>query len=134
MKKLILLCFYLGLVILTTACEKKTQLFLNDEPITRNNVLEGQTAFALNSKIYYLLVSKKPLKADFIRVQVSQSSNKGPVDSYNIVWANDYKIIKQNVYFYHDYFVPNSRGKFLIQIFDKNNYYKPLAYSIFWVR
>lgn len=135
MKKLVLiLCFFICFL---TGCDNvksnDTTILFNDEPFSKDNFNKVKTVFKAGERIYYLFVTGKEIKSPYIRVQVSSVVDKSAYLYYKPVWAGDYKVMLDEMYFYTNYVVMNSKGKYLIQIFGRDNLHKPLAFAFFIV-
>ncbi len=112
----------------------KTGILFNTEAITVDNVMNSSKTFKKGERVYYLFISDKQIKAQFIRVQIIKASDKVPRNAFSIVYANDFMINRDSLNYYHDYFVIHSSGHYFMQIFDKNNLIKPLARNDFVIK
>jgi len=52
---------------------------------------------------------------------------------YKPFWSGDYKLMKDEVYYYTNYVVIHSKGKYLMQVFPIDRLEKPLAFAFFVV-
>ncbi len=110
-------------------------IIFNDVPFNPATVENYKTTFKRSEPIYWLFMAKKPIKADFIEIQVISATHKtGYLTVTGIVYSHDYRIDKDNPHFYTDYFVIHSPGHYYMQIFDKNQLLKPLVAADFYVR
>lgn len=110
-------------------------IIFNDVPFTRESVANYKTSFQKGEKIYWLFMSKKPIKAEFIELQVVSATHKsGFTTLTGIVYSHDYRINKDNPHYYTDYVVIHSPGHYYMQIFDKNKLVKPLTIADFFVK
>ena len=136
MKKYLTILIFLVLSagIFTGCGDKKTAgILFNNEPITRENLKHASRSFEAGKRIYYLFYSPKKINAEFIRVQVGKTVDTAPKGGYNVVWSNDYRIMKQNVFYYYDNFTLYLPGRYVMQVFDVNNLSEPLAWNYFYV-
>ena len=116
-------------------CNKeKAGILFNKEPITKDTVMHASRTFDAGEKIYYLFYSPEKLTTEFIRVQVFKACDKTPVGGYSIVWTCDYRIMKQNMYYYYNNFVLHNPGRYVMQIFGVDNLAEPLAWNYFYVK
>ena len=134
MKRLVLvLC--LGIFFLTGCREKeRANIIFNADPITKETVMHPSTTFAEGQRIYYLFFTPKKLKTEFIRVQVFTAGDTINRGGYKIYWTNDYRIMKQNMYYYYNNFTIHKKGRYVMQIFGIDDLGKPLAFNEFFVR
>ena len=110
-------------------------IIFNDVPFTRETVGNYSTTFHRGEKIYWLLMAKKPIKAEYIGIQVLSASHKsGFTTITGIAYSHDYRINKDNPHYYTDYFVIHAPGHDYMQIFDKNKLKKPLTVANFYVK
>ena len=134
MKKIILLLILL--VFICTACKdkEKANIIFNAEPISQNTVMHPSRVFADGQRIYYLFFTPEKLESKFIRVQICKVGDTINRGGYSIFWTNDYRVMKQNMYYYTNHFVIHTKGRYLMQIFSLDNLGKPLAYNEFWIK
>lgn len=127
---IILLCMFC-----LTACKKAEQsgILFNKEPISVDNARNFSRKFEVGQRIYYLFYTPKKIKTEFIRVQVFKASSNTHLGGYSIVWSCDYRIMKQNMYYYYNNFVLHSAGRYVMQIFSVDNLSEPLAWNYFYV-
>jgi len=135
MKKIIIFCF---LLFFSTGCSALSRIvdsviIFNDEPFSKDNFNQIKTNFYTGQRIYYLFASPKKLKTPYIRVQISSVVDKTHTLFYKPYWSSDYKLMKDEVYYYTDYVVIHSRGKYLMQIFRRDDLHHPLAFAFFVV-
>lgn len=124
------------ILLFCSGCEQKEKanIIFNSEPITKETVMHPSREFAEGQKIYYLFFTPKKLETKFIRVQVFKVSDTVNRGGYTIYWTNDYRVMKQNMYYFYNNFTIHQKGRYVMQIFSINNLGKPLAYNEFWVR
>lgn len=133
MKKLLFIILFC-IITLTTGCGNKDGVIIfNDEPFSRDNFTQVKTNFKAGTRIYYLFATKKDLTSPYIRVQVSSVVDKTSHFFYKPYWSADYKLMKDEVNYYTNYVVINSRGKFLMQIFKEEDLHHPLVFAFFTV-
>ena len=134
-KKLkLILCLTLMLFTLTGCKDKEVGILFNAEPITKDNVLHASKTFEAGKRIYYLFYSHPEIKSQFIRVQVFKAGDTVAKGGYSIRWTGDYRIMKQNHYYYYNYFVLHEPGRYVMQLFSIDNLSIPLAWDYFYVR
>lgn len=135
MKKVIIFCF---LLLLTTGCMFQSRItdsviIFNNEPFSKDNFNQIKTNFKQGEKIYYLFASPRKFKSPYIRVQVSSVVDKTHTLFYKPYWSSDYKLMQDEVFYYSDYVVIHSKGKYLMQIFRRDDLNHPLAFAFFVV-
>ena len=110
-------------------------VIFNNVPFTQETAGNYTRTFNRGEKIYWLFMSKKPIKAQFIEVQVVSAVHKtGLTTISGIVYTHDYRIDKDNPHYYTDYFVIHTPGHYYMQVFDRNKLHKPLTIADFSVK
>lgn len=110
-------------------------IIFNNVPFTPETAQNYTRNFQRGEKIYWLFMSKKPIKAKYIGIQVVSTNHKtGWATVSGIVYSHDYRINKDSPHYYTDYFVIHSPGHYYMQIFDKNNLVKPITIADFYVK
>ena len=104
------------------------------EPITKDNLLHATRTLESGKRIYYLFYTPKKIKAEFIRIQVFKAGDNVAVGGYSIIFTQEKRVMKQNMYYYYDNFTLHQPGKYVMQVFDVNDITKPLAWNYFFVR
>lgn len=128
---ILILIFCLGLC----GCKKDDSLILfNSEPITKDTVLNNSKEFLAGRRIYYVFITQKPLKNELVRIQILKKDEKTTLAGVKIYWAQDFRLYKDQAYYYNDYIVLREPGMYIMQVFSKDNLEKPLAISDFYVR
>jgi len=134
-KKSILFSLILVVLLGLTGCTNyKAVILFNHLPITKETILNNSKEFTLGRKVYYILLVKKPLQSDIIRVQILKKDEKTDLAGVKIYYADDFKLYKDQVYYYNDYVVIREAGYYIMQIFSKDDMEQPLAVSDFYVR
>lgn len=140
MKK-VLIIFFLCVSVITsgylTPKEKKFKagIIFNSEPFTRETAGNYSKRFERGQRIYWLFMSKKDIKAQYIKVQVISATHKtGFATISGIAYTHDYKIDKDSPHYFTDYFVIHSAGHYYMQIFDRNMLFKPITIADFYVK
>jgi len=132
MKKLIIILILILFYI--TGCKERNNIIVfNDEPFSKDNFYQVKSNFRAGTRVYYLVATSKKLKPPYIRVQVSNVTDKVHTLFYKPIWASDYKLMKDEVYYYTNYFVMQGKGKYLIQIFRLDDLHHPLSFAFFTV-
>lgn len=131
MKKFLFLL--ISVVIFLTGCDRHSVIVFNDEPFSKDNFNKIKTDFKLGDRVYYLFATEKEMTCPYIRVQMSTITDKNHELFFKPMWAKDFKLMKDEMYFFTDYIVPNARGKYLIQVFRRDNLHKALGFAYFIV-
>ena len=84
-------------------------------------------------KLFSLIILCGLLVTEFIRVQIFKVGDNVPRGGYNIIMTNEYRIMKQNMYYYYNNFVIHSKGSYVMQVFSTDNLMNPLAKNFFFV-
>ena len=136
MKYLKIFTIIICLCLCLCGCKKKEEagILFNKEPITKANVMNASRTFEAGQRIYYLFYTPEKLTTEFIRVQVFKAADNSPVGGYSIIWTCDYRIMKQNMYYYYNNFVLHNPGKYVMQVFEIDNLSEPLAGNYFYVK
>lgn len=131
----VLILIALFSLILTGCSYYRTLIIFNNVPITKENVLSNASSFISGKKIYYLFMTEKKLKTDLIRVRVLKKEGKGNIkEPTAVVYSNDFRLSKAQVYYYDDYIVINDTGEFCMIIYSRYALDKPLAFADFRVK
>lgn len=126
----IILVFCLGFML--CACSKqKTIILFNQNPITKENLTENPNTFRADKRFYYIFISEKPLETPSIRVRIFKRDAKAYSKITKLVYSNDFRLSKDEVYYYTDYFVMNEAGQYCMFIYATNNLKNPLAVADF---
>lgn len=127
---LLLIC-----VFCSTACNRpKTLILFNNYPITKENLLNNSTEFKMDKRIYYIFLTDKPLDTKMVRVKIYKRDEKANFQVTKVVFANDFRLQKDQVYYYNDYVVMHDAGYYYMAIFAINSMDKPLATADFRVK
>lgn len=135
MKILKLILIFICLSFCLCGCSEKegAGILFNNEPINENNLLQSKRQFEVGKRIYYLFYSPKKIKAEFIRVQVFKAADNVALGGYSIIFTQEKRIMKQNMYYYYDNFTLHQSGRYVMQVFDVMDITKPLAWNYFYV-
>lgn len=134
-KKLLYLFLIIGLSFFLSACNRPTSVILfNKEPIKKENLLKNATLFTAGKRIYYIFITEKPLKVDRIRVRILKRDEKAQFQPTKVVYSNDFKVYKDQVYYYDDYVVINDSGYYCMVVYPINSLDRPLAIADFRVK
>lgn len=113
--------------------DEEAGILFNHEPITKDNLLHSTRTLEAGKRIYYLFYTPQKISAEFIRVQVFKAEDKVATCGYSIIFTQDHRIMKQNLYYYYDNFTLYQPGRYVMQVFDVNDITKPLAWNYFYV-
>lgn len=121
--------------LLLTGCDRpKTIILFNKNPITKENFLNNSTEFPMGTKIYYLFITEKRLDTNTIRIRVLKRDEKAGNQPVKLVYSNDFRMFKDQLYYYNDYIVINDAGNYCMLIYSTTALDKPLAVADFKVR
>ena len=109
-------------------------VLFNNEPITAKNALHDNKVFREGSRVYYLFIYPKRIKSEFIRVQVFKMTDNAPWGGYDVVRTYDARVMKDEKYYYSDYFTFHEKGKYGLQVFSHRDFVRPLAVNYFYVQ
>ena len=134
MKKLILVISFLGLMLLTCACNDiKPSILFNNAPITAQNAIHLTNTFQRGQRIYYLVIIPKPIKSRFAYIQIIKKDGANERLGYKMFYGNTVRLKDEQMYYYDDYIVINEKGTFVMKIYSKDNPTKVLTMAQFWV-
>lgn len=116
------------------ACNKNSPIILfNKDPITSETLLNNSTQFIKGKCFYYIFITKKPLKVNSIRVRIMKREEKANMCLSKLVYSNDFRLAKDNIYYYSDYLVINEVGYYCMMIYLTDNLRQPIATADFQV-
>ncbi len=128
---ILLICVSLGL----SACQNEKAIILfNNNPITKETLLNNATEFTAGKRIYYIFITQKPLKTNLIRIRILKKAGKSAFVPVKLVYSNDFRLNKDQIYYYNDYIVINESGDYCMAIYARNALDKPLAIASFRVK
>lgn len=134
-KKLLYLVILLVCVFCSTACNRpKTIILFNRYPITKENLLNNSTEFAVDKRIYYIFITEKPLDTKMIRIKIYKRDEKANFSVTKVAFTADFKLNKDQVKYYNDYIVMHEAGYYYMAVFAMNSMEKPLATADFKVK
>jgi hypothetical protein len=118
-----------------TACDTpQTTILFNDCPITKENILQNSTQFKVGKKFYYIFITQRQIETKFIRVKILKRDEKANYETTKMIYCNDFKLSKDEVFYYTDYIVMNDAGYYYMLIYAMNRLDKPLASADFQVK
>lgn len=124
----LIICISIGL----SGCMAPDAMILfNKYPITKDNLLDNATEFPAGKRFYYIVITQTPLTSDLIRVRVLKRDAKVYHDFINLVYSNDFKLRKDQVYYYNDYLIINQPGEYFMEVYDRYAMSKPIATADF---
>ena len=133
-KKFIFLILIICASLALCACNKPTAVILfNKYPITKENMLENSNEFMAGKKIYYLFMTEDPLETKLIRVMVIKREEKANFALSKIVYSNDFRLNKDQVFYYNDYLVFYDAGYYCMKIYSKDDLERPIVIGDFRV-
>ena len=71
------------------------------------------------------------MENDFIRVQVFTMTDKSNLGGYEVVRTKDFRLMRDERYYYTDYFTFWEKGKYVMQVFSHDDFKNPLAVNYF---
>lgn len=90
--------------------------------------------FETQKRIYYIFMSEKPLNTQFVRVIIQKREEKADYVATKVVYSNDFRLTKDQVYYFNDYIVMNDDGYYCMKVYSTNNLMHPLAVADFRVK
>ena len=133
MKKILLYCLALFIILTTTACSNsKPMILFNKNQITVETVMNNSTDFSAGERIYYLILIPKKVKTHNIYIQVIKKGSAGRL-GYELYWTRNARLKDEQMYYYDDYLVLHQPGSYVMVVYSKDNPQKPLTMSPFIV-
>jgi len=120
--------------VLTGCSYERGIILFNSVPITQNNALHDQKVFSPGAKVYYLFIAPKKMYNEYIRVQVFTLTDKGALGGEDVVRTKDFRLNRDERYYYTDYFTFWEKGRYVMQVFSHDDFTHPLAVSEFYIR
>jgi len=133
-KKFIYLILFAFISLGLCGCDKPTSMILfNKYPITKENLLTNASEFVAGKRIYYIFISERPLQTDMVRIQVIKREEKANMALGKIVYSNDFRLSKDQVFYYTDYLVIHEAGYYCMAVYDRNDMERPFTVGDFRV-
>lgn len=115
-----------------TSCNKQESMILfNQNPITKQNLLDNATEFTKGKRFYYIFITEKPMESKIIRIRVFKRDDKAGGAPTKLVYSNDFKLRKDQVYYYDDYLVIDDAGTYCMVVYAADNLRLPMAVADF---
>ncbi len=128
---ILLLCLTLGI----SGCNKQKAIILfNHNPITKETLLNNATEFQVKKRIYYIFINQKALNTQFVRVIIQKREEKADYFATKIIYSNDFRLNKDQIYYFNDYIVMDEGGYYCMKVYATNNLIRPLAIADFRVK
>lgn len=120
--------------LMLSGCKEKSLLLFNKNPITKENMLRNSNEFTTGKRIYYLFITQEPLKTDSVRIRVFKRDEKADYPITEVVYSNDFRLSKAQVYYYTDYVIINKAGYYCMYVYSTDNLSRFLTRSDFQVK
>lgn len=134
MKKLILTCLSIFLILTTTACVRdRASILFNKYPITEKNIYDNSTVFQANSRIYYLILMPEKVESRYLYIQIIKKDNKYGQFGYNPIQTRNIRLKDEEINYFTDYFVLSEGGYYFMRVYSKDNPHKIFASAEFYV-
>lgn len=134
-KKFAVVTIFVCLAFMFCGCDRaKTIILFNNAPITKENFLNNATEFTSGKRIYYVFMTEEKLETDLIRVRVLKQNEKANFQPTKLFYSNDFRLYKDQIYYYNDYIVIHEAGYYCMAIYATNQLNKPLAIADFRVK
>lgn len=138
MKKILTIIFTIILSCLTTACDvidkpDKPAILFNNQPITKQNVMDMSSVFARGARIYYLILMPKTQNSRILTVQVIKKGSREYL-GYSLFMTRTIRLMDEEERYYTDYLVINEAGAYIMKVYSRDNPQKVLTQAEFYVR
>ena len=117
-----------------SGCKPDAMILFNSCPITKENLLNNATEFTAGKKFYYIFINQTPLKTNMIRVRLLKREEKAHYEINKLVYSNDFRLNKDQVYYYNDYLVLYEAGHYYMVIYARDSLDRPLASADFRIK
>ncbi|MEI8128746.1 MAG: hypothetical protein WCG95_03915 [bacterium] len=135
LKKFVVFFIFACFILVCSGCDRpKTIILFNNAPITKENILSNATEFTLGKRIYYVFMTEKKLETDLIRIRILKRNEKANFQPTKLFYSNDFRLYKDQIYYYNDYIVIHESGYYGMVIYAQNQLNKPLATANFRVK
>ncbi len=121
-------------VIMSGCAYDRGLILFNSVPITQNNALHDQKVFKPGDKVYFLFIAPKKMYNDLIRVQVFTLTDKADLGGEDMVRTKDFRLNRDERYYYTDYFTLWEKGRYVMQIFSHDDFTNPVAVNYFYIQ
>jgi hypothetical protein len=61
-------------------------------------------------------------------------TDKAPLGGYEVIRTNDYRLMRDERYYYTNSYTFYEKGRYLMQVFSHDDFVRPLAYNDFYVK
>ena len=109
-------------------------ILFNKQPITKENALCDDINFTKGERVYYLFIAPKRMDCDYIRIQVFKMTDKASTGGYEVVRTKDVRLMREERYYYTDYFTFYESGRYVMQVFSMNDMQHPLSLDFFYIK
>lgn len=135
-KKLLFFILCFSFMLILCGCDKpnKSMILFNNYPITKDNLLNNTKEFTVGKRFYYIFISEEPIDSTFLRIRILKRDEKVNFVATNVIYSNDVRPYKDQVYYYNDYMVINEAGTYCMLVYAGNNLNGPLAIADFRVK
>src|SRR5574344_1998727 len=119
MKKLLSFILILFLSLNLCACKKKIRslILFNNNHITKETLLKKSNEFKAGKRIYFIFMTKKPLPTETIRIKIFKRTASARNSVTGLVYCKEFKLKKDNIYYYTDYIVLHNAGDYCMMIY-----------------
>ena len=121
-------------VIMSGCAYDRGLILFNSVPITQNNALHDQKVFKPGDKVYFLFIAPKKMYNDLIRVQVFTLTDKADLGGEDMVRTKDFRLNRDERYYYTDYSTLWETGRYVMQIFSHDDFTNPVAVNYFYIQ
>ncbi len=125
-------CLMFGLM---TACSWQTDkpaILFNHQPITEQNVTDYSNTFQRGARIYYLVLMPKTQNSRILILDVYKVGDGGQF-GYSQYLSRTIRLKDEEVRYYTDYIVLNSKGTYIMEVKSYDNPQKTLTQGRFFV-
>ena len=135
MKKIfftVIVCFLFVVLSACTWQADKPAILFNHQPITERNVTDYSNTFSQGMRIYYLVLMPKTQNSRMLMLDVYKIGDGGRF-GYSQYLSRTIRLKDEEMRYYTDYIVLNSKGSYIMEIKSYDNPQKTLAQGRFFV-
>ena len=134
MKRIFLFLATLIFLITTSACSDKPGILFYKNPVTDVNVMNYESVFKPNVRIYYLIMMPEKVHSRFLYIQIVKKNNKEGRFGYKLYQTRNIRLKDEELNYYTDYMVISEPGVYFMQVYSKDDPQTPLSKAQFYVQ
>lgn len=122
------------MLFLSACTTQKAGILFNKYPITEQTIYDFTEVLDIGKRIYYVIVMPKKVESRYIDIQVIKKDNDYGRLGYDLIWTRSVRLKDEEVKYFTDYLVLNSKGLYIMKVYSKDNPRKVLVSAEFYVQ